>query len=63
MGLPRRTSQKSLELKILWFGFYATDDSWEPLYQFYEDDPTMIRRYAQRMRRTAPALLETINNL
>ena len=52
-----------LELKIRWLGFDATDESWELLVQLYEDAPTMVHCYAQRMRRTVPALLAAINNL
>jgi hypothetical protein len=59
----READEGRLELKVRWLGFDASDDSWEPVAQFYEDAPTMVRRYAQRMRRTAPGLLELINNL
>jgi hypothetical protein len=59
----READEGRLELKVRWLGFDASDDSWEPVAQFYEDAPTKVRRYAQRMRRTAPGLLELINNL
>ena len=60
----READEGLLEYKIRWLGFDATGDSWEPLKQFFEGAPTMVRRrYAQCMLRTAPALLQAINNL
>ena len=59
----REGDEGTLELKIHWLGLESSEDSWEPLNTFYEDAPTMVKRYAQQQRKRAPQLLQAVKEL
>ena len=59
----REGDEGTLEIKFHWLGLESSEDSWEPLNTFYEDAPTMVKRYAQQQRKRAPQLLQAAKEL
>jgi hypothetical protein len=43
--VPRNTNERQLELNIKWKGFPMSDNTWEPLYDLYDDIKSLTKKY------------------
>ena len=46
----RENDNGDLELRIRWLGFTTSEDSWEPVAAFHEDQPLLVESYLQRVQ-------------
>ena len=62
----RETDDSLLELRVRWLGFTPAEDTWEPIDQLHEDQPTLVERFLWRVQREcdlAPVFLESYGSV